>query len=211
MNIYETKSVVESIEAMNAMCEKIQQDIVDVRTPLTTHRMQKLKRFFIKLMASSCLIICVILTICFVFTGFAGNRVGPIEGFLSCVFGALFVGAAPIAIIEALVYIVLEKSVAKKEENRALTMQEQSVVEEYCRQIKEIEVQITQKRECLLASEVPARYHHSVMLNLMIGFIENKRADTLKEAINLLEQFAEEERRHRELVESQGDTYYIVK
>ena len=78
-----------------------------------------------------------------------------------------------------------------------------------------MENEMQQITEILQSSELPPRYHYTYAVNWMIDAFQCKRADSIKEAINLYEDFLQKERHNEEVVDAIkrikiNNNYYYV-
>ncbi len=96
-----------------------------------------------------------------------------------------------------------KKSTKTIDEGRQFTKREQAIFDR--RFGERAGVLLNRRKELrirLKSSEVPPVYHNSYALDWMVEALINKRADNMKEAINLFENYVMAERHQAELVEA---------
>lgn len=120
----------------------------------------------------------------------------------------IFILALPAIIIAILIYNSMRKSALK----RAPTQKEIAATRrKHGKEIEPIEKEMRELDEVLQQSELPSQYHHPFAVDWMINAITTKRADTLKEAINLYENYLQSERHNQNIVDAVNNiqiTYY---
>ena len=122
--------------------------------------------------------------------------------FLDHVFGDALGNILVVGVLEVIVYVNFRKVYNIIEQKRPLSKKEKAAVDTYREQIKVLQAEIDQLASELRLSVVPARYHDVYSMEWLMEAMENKRADDLKEAINLYENYLAEEQHHQEQLEA---------
>ena len=104
------------------------------------------------------------------------------------------------AIAAAFILLVLRKLLERRERARQYTPEEIEMHDRYCDEISRSQSLVQDASIQLETSEIPKAYLNVFALSWMVEAATNKRADTLKELINLYERYLEDERRHQEQI-----------
>lgn len=132
----------------------------------------------------------------------AGN-IAMSAGFSESEKGLQFIALFPVFLIACVVLPILYSYLRKKALTRTPTKKEiASVRRKHGKEIDELEQEMRRLTEVLKQSELPAQYHYAYAINWMIDAITSKRADTLKEVINLYEDFLQKERHNQSIVDA---------
>mgnify|MGYP000843811272 CR=1 FL=1 len=124
------------------------------------------------------------------------------------IYALIYILTLPATIIAALIY----NSMQKRARTRAPTQKEIAATRrKHGKEIEAIEKEMRELDEVLQQSELPSQYHYPFAVDWMINAITTKRADTLKEAINLYENYLQSERHNQNIVDAVNNiqiTYY---
>ena len=192
MDIRETLSVVTKIEQLGDKCDALQQQMIDLKEGPAKKRMKRFTTIYVRLF-----VIAVIIASIIVVVNSYVNHSYFAE--FTILIAPLIVCASPVTPGIAIpLFFILRSKIKKSEEKRTLSADEQA-------QYDQCEIEFAANRNELHAllkqlesSEIPSKYHYSFALQTMIEYFDTKRADTLKEAINLLEL----ELQHRERIDA---------
>lgn len=115
----------------------------------------------------------------------------------------------PIALI---VFPFVVRYIKKTSYTRDCTAKEiLKVQKKHGNEINLLKERIQKVSAVLSTSELPSQYHYCLAVNWMVNAILSKRADTLKEVINLYEDYMQKEQHHQEDLEAIKNieiTYY---
>ncbi|MBQ4598392.1 MAG: hypothetical protein IJB19_00595 [Clostridia bacterium] len=102
-----------------------------------------------------------------------------------------------------IIYPIAVHHIKKTSYSRDCTSKEiAAAYKKHGNEITALKVQIDEISENLKRSDLPAQYHYSFAVNWMVKAIYSKRADTLKEVINLYEEYLQKERHNLAITEA---------
>ena len=106
-------------------------------------------------------------------------------------------------LLSAIIVPFVIKYVKNKAITREPTKKEITAVRtKHAAEISDLETKMRNIEATLRKSVLPANYHYSLAVNWMVEAVLSKRADTLKEVINLYEDYLQKERHNAELKEA---------